>query len=60
MYWDGYVLDNDKSPDGAILVAEKHPDWANQILEFINKSKDALGKQYNFKTKKWNDYFSSK
>lgn len=60
MYWDGYVFDKDVSPDEGILVAKNHPNWANQIVEYINKSKDAKGNQYNFKTRKWDDYFSSK
>lgn len=56
MYWDGYVYDKEKSPDKAILLANEHPKWANQIINEINSRKDSNGNKYNFQIKLWSDY----
>ena len=53
MYWDGYVYDNETSPDKAYLVAESHPNWMKEVRDEINRQKDSNGKNYNIELEVW-------
>lgn len=55
MYWDGYVFDNDRSPEQGILIASEHNDSVKSILPVINNMKDAKGNNYNIKLTTWRD-----
>lgn len=54
MYWDGLVYDGVTPTDG-ILVAKNHPASVKELIEIVNKMKDADGNNYNFTTKTWDE-----
>lgn len=51
MYWDGVVKDEGKSPKVGRLVAKEIPSTVRNIIDEINKRKDALGNNYNLECK---------
>ncbi len=55
MYWDGLVY-NDKKPKKGILLGNEHPDSVLQMIQFINKMKDANGNPYVLETREWNEF----
>ena len=54
MYWDGSVRDGRKPTEG-ILIASEHPEWMENVMDFLNETEDGNGENYNFKTKRWID-----
>ena len=55
MYWDGLVFNN-VNPSQGILLGENHPESVLQMIEYINKMKDANGNNYKFIIKTWDEY----
>lgn len=55
MYWDGLECDGISVSEG-ILIASKHPDSVQKIVDFKNQQRDSEGKQcYHIKLKTWKD-----
>lgn len=56
MYWDGVVVDEEKSPSLARLVAKEAPDSVGNMIDKLNQRKDALGKPYRFEFRKIDEF----
>lgn len=54
MYWDGLVYDG-VTPTEGFLVAEEHPDSVEELIQIVNRMKDADGNYYNLTTKTWDE-----
>lgn len=54
MYWDGLVYEGMK-PNKGILIGSVHPDSVKNMIEYVNKMKDANGNNYNFETVTWEE-----
>ena len=56
MYWDGVVVDENKSPGLARLVAKEAPASVQNMIDKLNGRKDALDKPYKFEFKKIDEF----
>jgi len=56
MYWDGIVVDENKSPDLGRLVAKEAPDSVINMIDNINNRKDGLENNYKLEFKKISDF----
>ena len=54
MYWDGLVYQGMR-PNKGVLIGDSHPNSVNNMIEFVNKMKDADGNNYNFELSTWDE-----